>query len=336
MTIKDVAEYCGVSVSTVSRAMNGHPDVSEPVRKKVLSAIRTLNYVPNRSAQDLVRTQGDSIGVVVRGASNPFYLPIVQSIERGCEDEGYTMIIHQLDERGDEVKRAAELANSKRLKGLILLGGHFDYGEAERSSIGVPFVCCTFNNHFGSLDASAYSSVSIDDEAEAARATRMLLAAGHRTIAILLNTTSDLSISELRYRGFAAALAERGLSPDPELVVEAGSFAMSDAYRAVSELLARRSDVTALFVVSDAMAMASMKALTDAGRRVPEDCSVVAIDGIEVSQYTTPTLTTLVQPTDVLGRRAAQILIDQLEGRARTRHESLPTTVREGGTLAMA
>lgn len=205
MTIKDVAKYCGVSVSTVSRVMNGHPDVSAPVREKVLAAISELHYVPNRSAQDLVRARSDSIGVVVRGASNPFYSPIVRSIERVCEDKNYTMIIHHMGERGDEVKRGAELVNSKRLKGLILLGGRFDYGERERASVMVPFVCCAFSSQFGRLDGATYSSVSIDDAKEARRATRLLTDEGHRKIAILVDFVDDQSISELRYRGYRQA-----------------------------------------------------------------------------------------------------------------------------------
>lgn len=333
MTIKDVAKYCGVSVSTVSRVMNGHPDVSVSVRAKVLAAVSELHYVPNRSAQDLVRVRSDSIGVVVRGASNPFYSPIVRSIERVCEDKGYTMIVHHMGERGDEVKRGAELVNSKRLKGLILLGGRFDYGERERASVMVPFVCCAFSSQFGRLDGATYSSVSIDDAKEARRATRLLTDEGHRKIAILVDFVNDQSISELRYRGYRQALEEVGITLDEGLVLEAGGFSMAHAYSAVTRLLTARSDVTAIFSASDAMAMAAMKAVYDAGRRIPEDCSVVAIDGIEASRYAIPTLTTLEQPTEVMGRRAATTLIDQIEGRAGMRHVTLDAKIRRGGTL---
>ncbi|MBQ9320736.1 MAG: LacI family DNA-binding transcriptional regulator, partial [Eubacterium sp.] len=96
MTIKDVAEYSGVSVSSVSRVLNDHPDVSESVREKVLEAVRVLHYVPNNSARDLSRTKTDAIGLIVRGAGNPFFTPIIRSIEKCILDAGYTMEILQI------------------------------------------------------------------------------------------------------------------------------------------------------------------------------------------------------------------------------------------------
>lgn len=333
VTIRDVAQQCGVSVSTVSRVINDHPDVSERVRRRVHVAIDELSYVPNKAAQDLVHPQGDSIGVIVRGADNPFYVPIVRAIEEVCELAGYAMVMCQLSDDADEVGQAAALVKSKRLKGVILLGGHFDYDASTGAVIGVPFACCTFTNCFGSLDRGTYSSVSIDDVAEAERATQLLLDTGHRTIALLTPATDDQSISELRYKGFRSALGKAKVPLDEGLVLETGSFSMASAYGATAGLVGRRRDVTAIFAISDAMALAAMKALAEAGRRVPEDVSLVAIDGLEVSLYSVPTLTTLVQPTQTMGERAAQILIDQIEGRGQARHVRLPTDLRTGGTL---
>ena len=333
VTIRDVAQRCGVSVSTVSRVINHHPDVSEHVRQKVNDAISELSYVPNRAAQDLVRPQGDSIGVVVRGADNPFYVPIVRAIEGVCAGAGYAMVMRQLSDDADEVGQAAALVKSKRLKGVILLGGHFDYAASTGAAIGVPFACCTFTNYFGSLDRGTYSSVSIDDVAEAERATQLLLDTGHRTIALLAPAVDDQSVSELRYKGFRSALEKAGMPLEADLVLQTGNFSMAAAYQATADLLGRRNDVTAIFAVSDAMALAAMKALVEAGRRIPEDVSLVAIDGIEVSLYSVPTLTTLVQPTQTMGERATRILIDQIEGRGQAQHVRLPTSLRAGGTL---
>ena len=137
-TIKTVAEYCGVSVSTVSRALNDHPDVSNEAKAKVKAAAKKLHYVPNSSARDLVRTKSDSIGVVVRGADNTFFVPIVNAIGESCERAGYNMVLHQVSVRADEIKEGAELVNSKRLKGLVLLGGRYDYAREDAVSIGVP------------------------------------------------------------------------------------------------------------------------------------------------------------------------------------------------------
>lgn len=332
-TIKDVAAYCNVAVSTVSRVLNNHADVSEETRAKVLEAVRALHYVPNSSARDLVLPQSDSIGLVVRGAENPFFTPVIRAIERSCEATGYTMVLHQIPVGADEVAEGAALAQSKRLRGLILLGGRYDYTHEEVSSIGVPFVCCTYTNHFGDLDRGAFSSVSIDDKAEARRAVRQLVDNGHSKIAIVLDDRNDHSISERRFKGYREILDEAGIPFDEEFVVETGQFEMADAYRKVSEMLVRRPDVTAIFAIADTLAIATMKALADAGLRVPEDCSVIAIDGIEVSNYTVPTLTTLCQPQATLGEEAVRVLVDVLRNGAENRHIRLETTLRPGGSV---
>lgn len=336
MTIKDVAQHAGVSISTVSRVLNHHPDVRESVREKVMKSVRELHYVPNDSARDLGKSQADTIGVVIRGAANPFLASVLQSVEQAVDAAGYTLALQQINTCDDEIAAGAGLVRSKRLRGLILLGGEFDYTAERVADLEVPFVCCTFTGSFGSLSRDTYSSVSIDDYAEAYQAVKLLLDQGHRRIAILLESTKDRSISELRYHGYCDALRDAGISVDPELVAQCGSFEMIDEYRATKRLISRRKDFTALFTISDLMAMAAIKALHSAGRRVPEDCSVVSIDGIEMTRYTVPTLTSLIQPSETIGTEAVRILIDVLEGKGTHRHLSLSTTLREGETVAAA
>ena len=333
MTIKDVAEHCGVSVSTVSRVLNHHPDVSDAIREKVLRVVREMHYVPNNSARDLVKPKSDSIGLVVRGVGNPFFTGVIRAIERAITDAGYTMVLHQIQSGEDEVRAGAELARSKRLRGLILLGGCFDYTPEQTAALGIPFVCCTYTNSFGTLKKDAFSSVSIDDQREACRAVRFLTEQGHRKIAVLLDSLHDHSISQLRYMGYCQALEESGIELDPGLVEETVTFEMADGYLGMERLMERRQDFTSVFVISDAMAVAAMKALHDHGKRVPEDCSVVAIDGIDMSAYMIPTLTTLVQPQEEMGETAVKILVDMVEERAGNRHVLLETTPRVGGSV---
>ena len=333
MTIRDIARRCGVSVSTVSRVLNDHPDVSAANRDKVLRVVRELHYVPNTSARDLVRPQSDGIGLVVRGVGNPFFTGVIRAIERAIEEAGYSMVLHQIRSGEDEVRSGAELARSRRLLGLILLGGCFDYTPEQVAVLDVPFVCCSYTNSFGELAEDRYSSVTIDDQQEAYRAVRLLLERGHRRIAVLLDSVEDHSISQLRFMGCCRALGEYGLRPDDALVAETGSFEMAATYRRMTELLRSGAEFSAVFCVSDSMAVAAMKALYDQGRRVPEDCSVVAIDGIDMSAYAAPTLTTLVQPQEELGERSVQILVDLIEGRGGNRHVLLPTGLRPGGSV---
>ena len=126
MTIKDIARISGVSITTVSRVLNDRPDVSDESRRRVLDVIESTNYIPNNSARDLVKTKSDSIGLVVRGISNPFYTDIIRAVEAGITAGGYTMVMQQISSDEDELKRAAVMEREKRLRGLVLLGGRFD------------------------------------------------------------------------------------------------------------------------------------------------------------------------------------------------------------------
>lgn len=333
-TIKDVAALSGVAVSTVSRVMNGHPDVSKATHTKVMAAVQQLHYVPNSSARDLVQTQEKNLGVVIRGAENTFYTPIVRVIGEHIDSAGFTMVIDQIASDADEVAAAAALAQSKRLKGVILLGGRFDYAPEDLAAIGVPVVCCTHANQFGTLDENSYSSVTIDDETTAYLATQQLVKRGHRHIAVLLSATDDHSISDLRYRGYCRALIEAGLDVDDGLVVRAQDFSLEKAYAGTRALVQKHPYTTALFSVADSLAIAALKALHDENVLVPDDFSIISIDGIELSNFSIPTLSTLVQPQRELGERAVKTLLGMLTHAGSTRHIRVQTRLRSGGTLA--
>ena len=333
MTIKDIARMSGVSITTVSRVLNNRPDVSDESRRRVLDVIESTNYIPNNSARDLVKTKSDAIGLVVRGISNPFYTDIIHAVEAGITANGYTMVMQQISSCDDELKQAAIMEREKRLLGLVLLGGRFDYTAADLALLNVPFVCCSFGNHYGTLEHADYSSVSIADMENASRATRYLIENGHRRIAALITRPDDHSISQLRYEGYCKALTDAGITPDDSLVICTDTFNIQAAYQAMNRALDSGMDFTAVFAISDNMAIGAMRALREHGRTVPDDCSVIAIDGIEVSDYIAPPLTTLCQPMEKMGQRSMEILLDMIEGRAGNCHEVLPTVLRIGGSV---
>lgn len=332
MTIKDIAKACGVGVSTVSRVLNNRPDVSDEVRRKVLDEVERQGYIPNNSARDLVKTQSDAIGVVTRGIGNPFFSALLKTITREIDRSGFNMVLRQIASDEDEVKAGAILEREKKLRGIIFLGGRFDYTNAELSLIRVPYVCCSYNNRFGTLNAENYAYVSIDDYITAYQAVTELISRGHRRIAALLPSCTDRSISQLRYKGYLTALTDHGIDVNDQLVKETGSFDMSAAYHSMQSLLEQNRDFTAVFTVSDMMAMAVIKALTDHGRKVPEDCSVIAIDGLPMSEYTIPTLTTMVQPAEEMGCESVKIMVEMING-APPRHLQLEALLRKGGSI---
>ena len=334
MTIKDIARTCNVSISTVSRVLNNHPDVSEAVRQKVLEVVESQGYIPNNSARDLVRSSSDAIGVVVRGVGNLFFSDLLKTISKEIENRGYTMVLHFINSDADEVKAGAILEREKKLRGLLFLGGRFDYTPTELALIGVPYVCCSYTNRFGSLKEEEYSSVSIDDYQAAYNAVNHLIQLGHRKIAAVIPSRTDRSIGEMRYQGYCDALHDAGIPVEESLIVEtAVRYDMPTAYSVLNRMLTDGVKFTALFVPSDTMAMAAMKAIGDFGLRVPDDISVIAIDGLQVSEYITPTLTTMVQPAEEMGRKSVRILVDVLEGKGRTKHLRVEAKIREGASV---
>ena len=333
MTIKDIARISGVSITTVSRVLNNRPDVSDESRRRVLDVIESNNYIPNNSARDLVKTRSDAIGLMVRGVSNPFYTDIIRAAEAAITTRGYTMVMQQIGSNEDELKRAAIMEREKRLRGIILLGGRFDYTSADLALLNIPFVCCSFANHYGTLDPADYSSVSIPDKETAYQAVRYLIDNGHRRIAALITNPGHRSISQLRYEGYVQALREAGLSLDPSLVICTDTFNIQGAYRAMNGALDAGTAFTAVFAISDNMAIGAMRALREHGCSIPDNCSVIAIDGIEVSDYIDPPLTTLCQPMEDMGRHSVKILLDMVEKRSGNRHETLSTVLRPGASV---
>ncbi len=333
MTIKDIARLAGVSISTVSRVLNNHPDVSEAAKEKVLAVVEEYNYIPNTSARELGKTSSDNIGVVVRGMSNPFYTKIIAEIGDKIERAGYTMVMQQIGSSDDEIMTAARMERDKKLLGLIFLGGRLNYSKEQLSSINVPFVCCTFNNQYGTLDRSDYSSVCIDDNQAAYDAVECLFKEGHKKIAVLLSGPDDGSVSQVRFAGYERALNDFGIDIDEGLIIPINSFSLADAYHGMTEWLKQKRKFDALFCISDGMAMGAMKALREANIKIPEDVAVLAIDGIEASEYTNPVLSTLCQPMEEMGAEAVKLVVDIIKGKKNHKHIVLPTMLREGESL---
>lgn len=334
MTIKDIAKISGVSVSTVSRVLNNHPDVSEDVRHKVMAVVEEYNYIPNNSARALGQSKSDNIGLIVRGISNPFYTSIIHEIEQDIEKAGYTLVMQQIGSCDDELLAGAMMERDKRLRGLIFLGGRLDSTKDQIAGIGVPFVNCSSNNAYGTLDADSYSSVSIDDTQTAYEAVKELYKEGHRRIAVLLARPDDGSVSQIRYEGYVKALTEAGMAPDEDLIISVDSYNIADAYYGTKKWLEKGIAFDAIFAIADNLAMGAMRALREKGIDVPGQCSIVAIDGIEVSEYIAPALSTYCQPMKELGRTSVELLIDLIEKKGKHRQIILPTIFREGGTIS--
>ena len=219
INIKDIARICGVGVSTVSRAINNHPDINPETKNMIMQAIKEHNYIPNNSARNLKRTDSKAIAVLIKGISNPFFNKMIRVFEEEIQKKKYLFIMQRVDASEDEVDVALELIKEKKPRGIVFLGGFFSHSREKLEQLTVPFVLSTIGMTDSLEESSSYSWVSVDDYAESYKMTDYLCKLGHKKILILAATQDDESIGRLRLEGYKKALTDNGIEPDEELCV---------------------------------------------------------------------------------------------------------------------
>ena len=268
VTIKDIARICGVGVSTVSRAMNNHPDINQETKDMIMQAIEQNNYVPNNSARNLKRTDAKAIAVLVKGISNPLFNRMIKVIERITQKEKYELVLQHVDDNQDEVTVAIELEKEKRLRGIVFLGGYFSHSEEKLKQISIPFVLSTIKLEEED-GRQEYASISVDDIKESERIVEYLLQNGHRKIAVIGSRKDDESIGWLRLQGYRRALERYHVAVDEELICyvpgNLAAYSMEAGYEMTDQLLKKGKAFTALFAMSDSMAVGACKAILDHG-----------------------------------------------------------------------
>lgn len=324
ITIKDVARACGVGVSTVSRAINNHPDINTETKLAIMDKIKELGYIPNNSARNLKRTEAKSIAVLVKGMTNPFFSHMIKIMEEEIINHRYSMVLQHVDPNEDEVDVALELTKEKRLCGIIFLGGIVSRTEEKLNKLQVPYVLSTVGGSLENIGRYNYSSVAVDDEKESYKVTKYLIDKGHKRIAILAAAKTDTSIGMLRLNGYRRALRESGLSVDESLICylkpKMEEYTMENGYHLTQELLQNKAEFTALYAIADVMAIGACKALIVAGKRVPQDCAVIGFDGIPHGEYYNPSISTLEQPIDEIAEETIKLLFGILEGKKEHQH----------------
>lgn len=313
-TIKDIARMCGVGVSTVSRAINNHPDINPETKDKIMSVIKEYNYIPNNSARNLKRSNVNAIAVLIKGITNPFFSNMIDIFEKETKREKYSFILQRVEESENELDMAIELVKEKRLKGIIFLGGSISDNSENISQLDVPFVLSTsgVTSEYAAIEAKNWASVSVDDFAESYKMTDYLCRTGHQRIAIIASCKEDCSIGKLRFDGYRKALLDHSIALEDTLVVhmsqDKDKYAMETGYRLMKELLARGEEFSAVYAIADSLAIGACRAIFEAGKRIPEDISVAGFDGIEMGDFYKPSLTTIRQPVEEMAKTTIQLL----------------------------
>lgn len=322
MTIKDISALTGYSVGTVSRVLNNQPNVSEKARKAVLKAAEEMGFQLNANAKQLKQQRATSIVAVVKGTSNELFGSLIEALQTRMANWPYPLVVDYMDEDADEVQRGIQLCREKKPLGMLFLGGNAENFRRDFQNINVP--CVLVTGDASELALEMLSSVTTDDRQIGHLAVEHLIELGHRKIVVIGGDRKVSNITRLRYEGCFQALSDRGIPFDPELDYVTGRFSFADGYKAVEKLLKKKRAFTAIFAMADVMAIGAIRALRDNGLRVPEDVSVIGVDGLMISNYTIPKLATVRQSVEELANRSIQMLRAQIEDKCAARHETIP------------
>jgi LacI family transcriptional regulator len=324
-TIKDLAKAAGVSITTVSRALNGYSDVSEKTRNRIKKLAEDLSYRPNAQAQSLVLKKTNSIGVILSdmnrsSAKDAFAFEVLCGINDKASELNYDIILFSTNPNKQLKKSYSDLCMERNVDGAILQGLKVN-DPYLKEVIGQPHFPCVLIDI--PVAGERVGHVTTDNVNGACEAVQHLIRLGHRQIA-MINGYDEAAVSRDRLTGYIVSLQQAGIPYDPTLVAD-GRFSEEGGEEAMEKLLGEHPGITAVFCSSDLMALGAMKALEKAGNAIPGSISIVGYDDISIASYCTPKLTTIRQDKYDLGYQAAQMLIDMLEGRQVKHKVVLPT-----------
>lgn len=306
-TIQDVAKAAGVSVATVSRVLNNSSAVSGKTKDIVIDVIKKLNYQPNLLGRNLRRTETKLVLVLLPSIANPFYSGIVKGIEDIGHKNGYNVMLCNTNSDINREKVYLDLLKNRLADGVIFMAPELSREELSETGTVFPVVqCCEYK------EGAAVSHVSVDNYSAAYKAIRHLTSLGHSRIGMISCSNNFLSIIR-REEGYFKALEDAGISPDKNYI-NYGDYSFKSGLRATARFLLMKDSPTAIFAISDIMAIGAIRAIREKGLVIPKDIAVVGFDDISFSSMCDPMLTTVSQPKYDLGCTAMELLLGQIRG----------------------
>lgn len=326
--LKDVAALAGVSLGTASKVIN-HIYVKPESRLKVEAAMEKLNYTPNAIARSLKANTTRTIGVVIPDISSPVVGKVLKGIEDSGRKSGYSILIADTALNRIVEEEAIRMLVEKQVDGILYVGNTVSDKVADLlRSVGIPVVFV-----MTSYADKAFSSVTIDNNRAARDAVDYLCAKGHEAILMLAGEADDPNAGIPRLKGYCEALESHNIVVNPELVIH-GGYRLERGYQDMERVLSGKLEFTAVFAVSDDVAIGAMKALAGTGNRIPDDISVMGFDGIDMIRYTVPSLTTVAQPFYRLGAEGIHELVHRINGGRANTNLFLPYEIVENDSVA--
>ena len=310
VTIKDIAKETGLSIAAVSYVLNNKEGVGTETRELVMDAVERLGYVPNFTARGLASRRSHLIGVCSPQTEpgsrlmfdNPFYSKLFSSIEYECRMEGYHVIVSGTDADESFLK----LAQQRSLDGMIIVGSYSKefYSDLKKANMPVVLVD-TYQN------PEHFHEVKIDDRLGGYMGTQYLIQKGHRNIAFISGALREKGVTQLRFEGYKQALEESGI-PFQKGLVFSGVVSFQSGVDCGGEALLHAKGITAMFCTADILAMGAIKKVLEMGMKVPEDISVMGFDNLNISEYTSPSITTVGQDIEMKGKAAVEIILQDI------------------------
>ncbi len=322
-SMKEVADAAGVSVSTVSRVLNGKYNVNSETRRRVMEVLEQMNFHPNVLAKSLKLGRSHTICLLVPAIENQIFAQITRGLEDTARKSGFSVVLCNTDEDAMVERACIEKMKNYWIDGFAIcaaVNSDADYVRQLRAD-GFPtaLVC-----RYGEQDVGVMDIVSVDNYQAAYDGTQYLIRTGHRRIALAAGQ-EELFLYRERYRGYRAALADAGIAFDERLVMRENS-GTEGFYQATRQVMGLPEPPDAIFATSDPKAFVVMHALHDMGRRIPQDVAVLGFDNVTLSANMEPPLSTVGQPLYEMGCAAAKMLLQQID--YKNKNGALPPPVQ--------
>ena len=307
-TIKKVCQLAGVSTATVSRTLKNPDMVNEKTRERIFKAIAEAGYRPNVLASSIKTGRSNSLVVLVPNLSNPFFLKIIQGIEQAAQENGYSVLLGDTQGEAKRENEYASMVLSNRADGLIHLDHSFPFSKNDETlAENVPMVSVCERI----VSNKKYPVVELDNYSACRALANHLTSYGHKRFGVIAGQ-KESQIYRDRLSGIKSVLQEEGITLEDSLVV-GGEYSMEAGEIGARELLSNINRPTAIFCFNDDIAIGAIHEIKKHGLRVPDDISVVGFDNIKVSAYIDPPLTTIDQPAYDMGRKAVEVVLQQIK-----------------------
>lgn len=323
VTIKDIAKMCGVSITTVSRTINGRAQgVGAETRQRILDAVEQSGYQPNQIARSMITKKTNTMALVIPDVCNPFFAELARGVGDACAEAGYHLFLCNTDSSAQQEVGQVQFLRERLVDGIILTTQNaVEENDFIRDFIAQDYPFVLVERYVKGVECPL--QVTLDNRGGIELLVDHLVEQGHRRIAYV-NGPQQAVNAALRYEGYRRALERHHLPFDAALVAE-GDYKMQTGYDATKQLLEQQKErFTALLLANDLMAIGACNAIADMGLSVPQDLSVVGFDNLPLTGMVQPRVTTAGVSINQLGHTAAELLLQRLAGRKEERHIFLP------------